>query len=379
MIMQDGIKILSLVSYKFLPPDMGGQKGIAFFNRYLARELPLRCVTVKANQNSAGEGYPVQPVISDHPLRYANPFLFFTLRRIIRDEKITHLLLEHPYYGWLALLLKWFCGVKLVVHSHNIEALRFKSVGKWWWGILWNYERFVHRRADLNFFIHDNDRHYALEKFNLQAATCSTITYGFEHPGIPTAEERATARNLVCRAHAIDSSHRLLLFNGTLGYKPNLDALDVILQQINPVLLEAKDLKYTIIICGSKLPTAYNNLVSYQDKHIVYAGFVPDINPYFKGADLFINPVIEGGGIKTKLVEALGYDLTVISTRSGATGIPEDVPGKKMTVVDDGDWKEFARAIIAAEPALHTPQSFFDHFYWGRIAQKAGNAIRACQ
>ncbi|HNF44268.1 MAG TPA: glycosyltransferase family 4 protein, partial [Ferruginibacter sp.] len=122
-----------------------------------------------------------------------------------------------------------------------------------------------------------------------------------------------------------------------------------------------------------------NNLVSYQDKHIVYAGFVPDINPYFKGADLFINPVIEGGGIKTKLVEALGYDLTVISTRSGATGIPEDVPGKKMTVVDDGDWKEFARAIIAAEPALHTPQSFFDHFYWGRIAQKAGNAIRACQ
>ena len=66
---------------------MGGQKGITFFNRYLARNFPFCCVTVKANQNSAGEGYPLHPVISDHPLRYAKPFSFFHLRGIIRDER----------------------------------------------------------------------------------------------------------------------------------------------------------------------------------------------------------------------------------------------------------------------------------------------------
>lgn len=80
------------------------------------------------------------PVLGKSRFRYINPFLFFSIRKIIR-EKSTHLLIEHPYYGWLGILLQLFCRVKLIVHSHNIEATRFKSTGKWWWGILWNYEK----------------------------------------------------------------------------------------------------------------------------------------------------------------------------------------------------------------------------------------------
>ena len=341
MIMAGRIKILSLVSYKFLPPDMGGQKGIAFFNRYLARETDLCCVTVMDNKEISGEGYVIRNILSDHKFRYINPRYFFTLRRIIREEQVSHLLIEHPYYGWLAILLKQFCNVKLVVHSHNIEALRFKSVGKWWYGILWNYERFTHRRADHNFFIHDDDRNYAISKFGLDPAKCTTITYGFEYPTIPAAAEKEAARKFIAGKHKIDPAEKILLFNGTLGYKPNLEALDIILQKINPQLLAAAAFPYKIIICGSRLPAGYEGLVPYQDKNIIYAGFVPDINPYFKGSDIFINPVIEGGGIKTKLVEALGYDLSVVSTRSGATGIPSSITGDKMKLVEDGDWAAF--------------------------------------
>jgi len=87
-------------------------------------------------------------------------------------------------------------------------------------------------------------------------------------------------------------------------------------------------------------------LVNYKEKNIIYAGFVDDINLYFKGADIFINPVIDGGGIKTKVVEALGYDLSVISTQSGAIGIPEEITGGKLLVLPDNDWTEFARKII---------------------------------
>ncbi len=130
---------------------------------------------------------------------------------------------------------------------------------------------------------------------------------------------------MICKTHAIQETEKLLLFNGTLGYKPNLDALDTILEKINPLLLDATGFAYKIIICGNKLPSSYAGLVDYQEKNIVYAGFVDDINLYFKGCDIFINPVIDGGGIKTKIVEALGYDLSVISTKSGAIGIPEEV------------------------------------------------------
>lgn len=373
--MDNPVKILSLVSYKFLPPEMGGQKGIAFFNRYLSKLVNLTCVTIKDNSQVAAEGYPIKNILSNHQLRYINPFFFFTLNRIIREEKITHLIIEHPYYGWLGILLKWFCKVKLVVHSHNIESLRFKSTGRWWWGILWNYEKLTHRNADLNFFIQDNDRNYAVENFNLDPGKCTTITYGFELSSIPSAAEKKSAKEDICKIQGIPVNEKILLFNGTLGYKPNLDALDIILHKINPLLLADGNFNYKIIVCGNKLPAEYNGLTRFKEKNIIYAGFVDDINLYFKGADIFINPVIDGGGIKTKLVEALGYNLSVISSLSGAIGVPPEITGNKLKIIEDGDWQSFANQILSLNTEASTAPEFFEHFYWGNIASKAASAI----
>ncbi len=375
--MDKTVNILSLVPYKFLPPNMGGQKGIAFFNRYLSKHVSLKCVTIKENSETLTEGYPIKNILSNITTRYINPFYFFTLSRIIREEKITHLIIEHPYYGWLGILLKWFCKIKLIVHSHNIESLRFKSMGKWWWGILWHYERFTHRRADHNFFIHDDDRNFAIKNFKLDAEKCTTITYGFELSEAPSPADKRSAREAICKLHNIEASDKILLFNGTLGYKPNLDALDIILEKINPLLLADNDFKYKIIICGNKLPAEYNGLVNYKEKNIIYAGFVDDINLYFKGADIFINPVIDGGGIKTKVVEALGYDLSVISTRSGAIGIPEEITGSKLLVLPDNDWTEFARQIILLNTDKRISNDYFKHFYWDNIAAKAATFINS--
>ena len=377
--MDNPVKILSLVPYKFLPPDMGGQKGIAFFNRYLSRHTNLLCITIKDNSQSATEKYTIKNILSNGSSRYFNPFYFFTLCHIIKAEKITHLIIEHPYYGWLGVLLKWFCKVKLIVHSHNIEALRFKSMGKWWWGVLWHYERFTHRHASHNFFIQNNDKEYAIANFKLLPGSCTTITYGFEYSKVPAADQKRISRQLICKTHAIKETDRLLLFNGTLGYKPNLDALETILHKINPVLLSATGFSYKIIFCGSKLPGSFSGLIDYKEKNIVYAGFVDDINVYFKGCDIFINPVIDGGGIKTKIVEALGYDLSVISTKSGAIGIPEEITGEKLMIVEDNDWIKFANTIVNINSATQTPAAFFEHFYWDNIAIKAVNAIAACK
>lgn len=369
--MDKPVKILSLVPYKILPPDMGGQKGIAFFNRYLSRHANLCCVTTKNNGPDINEEYPIKNILSNGSGRYFNPFYFFTICRIIKEEKITHLIIEHPYFGWLGVLLKWFCKVKLIVHSHNIEALRFKSIGKWWWRFLWHYEKFTHRQANHNFFIQKSDKDYAVTNFKLLTDACSTITYGFEHSKVPSSEEKNIARKLICKTHDIPETTRLLLFNGTLGYKPNLDALDTILYKINPLLLSATGFTYKIIICGSKLPSSYSGLTDYKEKNIVYAGFVDDINVYFKGSDIFINPVTSGGGIKTKLVEALGYNLSVISTKSGAIGFDEEIAGEKLNIVEDNDWITFASSIVTMNTKIQTSPAFFENFYWDNIAKKA--------
>ena len=373
--MNDAVKILSIVSYKFLPPQMGGQKNIAFFNRYLAKHVSLLCAGVKGNTHMEEEGYPVINLFSNSNLRYINPLYFFKLRRLIKEREITHLIIEHPYYGWLGMMLKWFCAVKLIVHSHNIEALRFKSLKKWWWGILWNYEKLTHRNADFNFFITDFDREYAITKYGLKESKCAVITFGIEQDKAPALNERAEAREAICKLHAIEKSERILLFNGTLDYKPNLEAVNIILKEINPQLLAASNFKYKIIICGNKLPAAYNELADYKDGNIIYAGFVKDISMYFKGADIFLNPVIEGGGIKTKVVEALGYGCSVISTKSGAVGIPVEIVGAKMIVVEDSDWINFAKKVTDIDNEEDTAASFFEHFSWTNIGKKAASLI----
>ena len=354
---------------------MGGQKGIAFFYNYLSEDINLTCVTTKANNTAAVSGYEVLNILSNSGSRYINVFYFFTLRKIIKEKQITHLIIEHPYYGWLGILLKIFCKVKLIVHSHNIEALRFKSTGRWWWRILWQYEKFTHQRADANFFIHDEDRDFAINKFKLVATRSITITYGFELQKTPSAEERLTAKNELSKLYKTNTDTRLLLFNGTLDYKPNLDALDSILEYINPLLLSFDHFNYKIIICGKGLPSRYDELKSYESKNIIYAGFVDDINVYFKGVDIFINPVTDGGGIKTKVVEALGYGLSVISTKSGATGIPMNITGNKMKIIADKDWGEFAKQAGIINTTTSIPNSFFDHFYWGNITAKAAAMI----
>ena len=283
-------------------------------------------------------------------------------------------MLIHPYYGWLGILLKIFTKVKLVINSHNIESLRFKSMNKSWWKPLWYYEKYIHRNANLNFFITDEDKNYAIEYFGLNKDKCFTITYGFDFNTPPNSIEKNNAKNELIKIHSISNEDVILLFNGTLDYKPNLDAVNHIINSINPVLLQHNNFNYKIIICGKGLPLEYNNLK--DQPNVIYAGFVDDISLYFKGADIFINPVIDGGGIKTKLVEALGNNLYSISTVEGAIGVPENITNNKLKIIRDTNWETFAKAIIEADfQKDNINGKFFEYFYWENIAEKAKNAI----
>jgi len=277
-------------------------------------------------------------------------------------------MMEHPYYGWLGILLKRFLKVKLLIHSHNIEGLRFKSLGKWWWRILLWYEKQVHAAADLSFFITPEDEAYAIEHFKLLPKRCKLVTYGTEQNKTFTHEEKKQAKHIVCQQYGISEEVPLLLYSAALSYGPNRKGLDAILNEISPGLIK-HDILYNIIICGGDLPAEYNNLASFKDKHIIYAGFVEDISLYFKAADIFLNPISEGGGIKTKLVEALAANATAISFKTGAIGIPLSITENKLLVSPDNDAEAFVQCIQQTLLTVNKniPAGFFDHFYWGKV------------
>lgn len=366
--------VLSIVTYKIFPAKLGGQKGIALFNEYFSKQENLFCLTIKGNDPSLAP-YKVFNLLNDNKFRYINIFNFFLIKKLVIENNISHIICEHPYYGWMALLVKYFCKVKVIIHSHNIESERFKTVGKWWWKILWHYEKWVHSHADFTFCITEQDRNYFLKNYNLPYEKSTVITYGIPWNHIPSAMEKQEAKKILLAKYSLTRETNLYLFNGTLDYGPNLKALGNIINKINPLFIK-KNLFYKIIICGKGLPSEWGDLKSFVDQNIIYAGFVDDISVYFKGVDVFINPVNDGGGIKTKLVEALGYNLNAVSTFNGAIGVEENICNGKLLLTQNEDWQAFSDSMeIAIQVKQSVPVSFFQHFYWENIAAKAAEVI----
>lgn len=362
-------KVLAIAPYSYLPYFSGGQKFIAKFFEHLGDETQLTVISVAENDSKLATNYQIIPLLKKSFSRYYDHSLVAKITDIVKKESFNTIIWEHPYYDWLANRIKKRTGVKNILHTHNIEYQRFRSTGRWWWPVLKFYEKRCLKKADAIFFITPEDKKFAITKWKIKKDKCIDLPFGIDITNYP--DDKADCRKLVCQKHAISSDEKILLFNGLLNYKSNLDALLNILHKINPLLLRQTPFRYKIIICGKGLPKEMNSLNEYADKNIIFPGFVDDIETYFKAADLFLNPVQSGGGIKTKMVEAIAYGTTVISTETAAIGIDREACGEKLMVVKDNDWNNFANA-ITTNPAskAETPAKFYEIYNWKNIVKR---------
>jgi len=362
-------KVLDITPYTYLPYFSGGQKSIAQFLEYLGRETDLTVISTMQNDTTPVKSYKLLPLLKKGWQRYINISLVNKIVTEIKKNNYDIIIWEHPYYAWLAKKIKKRTTIRTVLHAHNIEYQRFRSTGKWWWWILKRYEKSFFKTADQILFVSPTDKKFAIEKWKINEEKCLEVAFGVEISEYPSDKEQC--KQSVKEKHHIGSDEKILLFNGLLDYKPNLDAVMIILENINPLLLQHTDFKYKIIICGKRLPGELNELKEYANQNIIYAGFVDDIEMYFKAADIFLNPVQTGGGIKTKMVEAIAFGTTVITTESGAAGIHRNICGNKLIVAHDNEWKTFAEAVIKnADNKEITPVSYYEYYYWGNIVKK---------
>lgn len=368
----NAIKILSLVWFKVLPAKYGGQKAVALFNRHLAVHATLLCLCSKNNE-AVDTGYRIDNSLPVGKAQFFNPFIWLKIYRTVKKESVTHLLLEFPYHGIAGVLCKKLLGVKLVVHEHNIEYLRFKEQKErgWWW--LYLLERWTLRHADAVFFITKEDRQTAEKSFGLKPEKLSVVSYGVTKRNTPSREE---AQAVIKKRHSIQPKEKILLFAGTLDYNPNADAIVAIYEYLIP-LLDQQNFHYKIITCGRNQSSFhYLNELKAPTK-LVMAGEVDDVETYFLAADVFINPVLTGGGVQTKTLDALSYHLNVVCFDSKLRGIEN--AGEKVFAVADGDWQAFANVTIAAtQSSAPTPAAFFETYDWRTIAAKAYQKMLAC-
>jgi len=365
--------ILDIVSYRYLPYTSGGQKSIALFLESLGQISNLHVAGTENNDITVAKHYKLHPLLVSNIYRYIDIRNIFEICKLIKKNKIETLIIEHPYIGWLGVIVKKITNIKLVFHTHNIEYERFRSLEKWWWKILKYYETWVLKNADVIFCISDEDKRHMKDKMGIDEIKCITIPYGIIQKAPPT--DKIECKEIICRKHNLDPDVTLLFFNGLLDYEPNTDALYNIIENINP-FLQKSNIKYNILIAGKNLPSKFGGLKKWNKENIFYAGFVDDIDQYTKAADIFLNPVNKGGGVKTKMIEALGLGATVIATKNGALGVDQSVCGDKIKIVENDDWEGFANQIqINLGKNAEIPNEYFEKYNWNKIAERCLSVI----
>jgi glycosyltransferase involved in cell wall biosynthesis len=135
--------------------------------------------------------------------------------------------------------------------------------------------------------------------------------------------------------------HPALVFTGKMDFRPNVDAALWFVDDILPII-HLHDPAAHLTIVGQK---PHQRLEAIQDRPgVTLTGYVPDIKPYLRAADVYIAPLRMGSGTRFKLLEAMAMGKAIVSTQLGAEGLDIE-HGRHMLLADTE--QSFARAVIA--------------------------------
>lgn len=125
-----------------------------------------------------------------------------------------------------------------------------------------------------------------------------------------------------------------ILFLGALHRPQNVDAVQFFWRKVWPAVRQrVPDAEFWV--AGSGLPDALERELA-EDPRVVLTGFVENIEEIYKSASVFVAPVLTGGGIIVKILDALAAGIPVVTTTFGNEGIGA-IPGKEILIADAAD------------------------------------------
>lgn len=166
-----------------------------------------------------------------------------------------------------------------------------------------------------------------------------------------------------------------IMFLGNMEYQPNIDAVEYFLKNIFPsIIREVKDVKFYIV---GKNP---EKILQYRSRNVIVTGFVEDIAEYFAKSKVFVAPLRLGSGIQNKILEALNYEVPVVTTSIVNAGV-ECVDGKHLYVCDNAEL--FAKRTIEllqndklCDTISKAGKDFLkDNYSWQKIYDQLDNVL----
>lgn len=139
-----------------------------------------------------------------------------------------------------------------------------------------------------------------------------------------------------------DRQKNLILFLASYKYlRRNVDAALFFYHRVFPLVRKViPDARF--IAAGYGPPDDLKALQT-KDPAVTVPGFVNDIDACYKEAAVFVAPILTGGGIIVKILDAMAAATPVVTTPYGNEGIGA-VPGRDLLVADDPEG--FAAAVV---------------------------------
>ena len=142
----------------------------------------------------------------------------------------------------------------------------------------------------------------------------------------------------------------VLLFVGTLNFRPNADAALALADEVLPAVRSDGHPEASAWIVGSYSPTnPVAGLASRPD--VVLFGYVEDLSELYARAAAVVVPLTQGSGTKFKILEAFAHGVPVVTTPVGAAGLGVQAGVHLLVGRGPEEMAEHLRALLA-DPEL---------------------------
>lgn len=250
------------------------------------------------------------------------------LIKILTKESFDIIQLEHTYLGLYIDTLRRYSQAKIVLRPQNVESdvwyriakQEIMPLRKWLIYIaakrLRVFEKETSRKTDGIIAISSLDRE-TFQRFDSKKPVLA-IPIGIDFRKV---DQPIDAEN---------RDSKLIFYHlGSMDWMPNLQGIKWFLKDIMPFIVKESP-EFRFSIAGKNMPASFFKL---QNNHFKVNGEIADAAKFHQVNDVLIVPLLSGGGIRVKIIEAMAMGKTVISTTIGAEGIPY-TNGKNLLIAN---------------------------------------------